>query len=641
MTLSLHKQIKKHWKLSVLLFLSWSTLTVFYAFGFLGLWQLKMYDRFFTKKTPPSDIVILSIDDETISRLGGWPLKRAGYVKVLNNTKLAKALAFDVSFADASNVGQSDDILFANALKNSKIPIYLASQFDDRGGKVTLPLLVFQKVSNISYANILLDSDGIVRSIKSKIGEDESISLSLLGKDSENKKNIPPKLIIDFYGPKKTFPYIPLIDVWQGLIPESVFRDKIVLVGATAPDLHDILNTPTGVMPGVEVHANALATMKGGKFYKPLSWPVVSLLILFFDLLAIIVIIRFKRIATMVSLLALTFCAIQILSIVAFKSFVQIPNIYISISFLLTSGLFVVNQYFTESKDKKMIRNMFQYYLTPEIIDELVQNPEKLKLGGEKKQMTVLFSDIRNFSSISEKIEPELLTQLLNEYLTDMTEAVMHSKGFVDKYIGDAVMAFWGAPGENKFHAKDACNAALHMHEHLMNLNKSWKEKGFPHLSIGIGINTGNMVVGNIGSSRRFNYTIIGDEVNLGSRLEGLNKIYGTECIISESTYAEIKNENFTVRELDYVTVKGKTEPKKIFELITRHMDEAFTKILEEFSRGRELYVKGEFKKAGDHFKKALSLGSDGPSSVFLERCIELEKNAPATWSGLYEFKVK
>jgi adenylate cyclase len=179
------------------------------------------------------------------------------------------------------------------------------------------------------------------------------------------------------------------------------------------------------------------------------------------------------------------------------------------------------------------------------------------------------------------------------------------------------------------------------MSDMLQNLNLKWREKGLPELKIGVGINTGEMIVGNIGSNARFNYTVIGDEVNFASRLESLNKTYGTECIVSESTRKEIGDAKFKFRELDLVTVKGKTEPKLIFELITRSVDDALIKILKEFDLGRKLYEAGDFKNAVSHFGNALAIGEDGPSKVFLERCQFLEKNRPENWNGVYEFKTK
>ncbi len=635
---SLSKKLFKSKNIFLFLFFVWVLTLAAYKFGFFDLSQLKIYDRFFVRKNVPANIVVVAIDDESIKELGGWPIARKGFAKVLNNLKDAKFVGFDVSFTEPSRLGEGDDASFEQALGVSKPEVFLAEQFDDRGTKIILPLERFLKNSDSSYVNMILNQDGVVRKFQPMKEDRESLSLSLV----ENKSKYPNTVNIDYYGPAKTFPYISFIDVYNDLLPPNTFKDKAVLIGATAPDLHDILQTPFGAMPGVEIHANAIATLQAEKYFNPISLTLFALLVLCFDILAIFTILYFRRVSSVTTILAILFVLIQLLGIVAFKFYLLVPNLYISLSFIVVSGVLTVYQYFSESKDKKMIREMFQYYLMPEVIDELVLNPEKLRLGGEKREMSILFSDIRDFTTISEKLSPEVLTNLLNEYLTGMTNAVMQERGFVDKYIGDAVMAFWGAPVINPEHATYACRAAIEMCRTLREFNVGWKERGLPTLNIGIGINTGDMVVGNIGSNKRFNYTVIGDEVNFGSRLEGLNKMYGTECLISESTKNEIgKDESFVLRELDLVTVKGKKEPKLIFELVTKDIDDNFSNILNEFTKGRELYMKTDFKNAAMHFENALALGEDGPSRVFLERCKNMENNPPQNWNGVYEFKSK
>ena len=295
-----------------------------------------------------------------------------------------------------------------------------------------------------------------------------------------------------------------------------------------------------------------------------------------------------------------------------------------------------------ESREKRFIRNSFQYYLTPEVIDELLRNPEKLKLGGESKEIVVFFSDIRSFTTISEGLSPTQLTHLLNEYLTAMTDIIMDHRGVVDKYIGDAVMAFWGAPITNPDKAKDACEAAIKMLHALGELNVQWEKKGSPRISVGMGINMGDLVVGNMGSRRRFNYTLMGDEVNFASRLEGLTKYYHVQCLISESVQKAIAPyPHFIARMLDDVIVKGKKEPKKIFELITGSADEKFLRATDLFERGRTHYVHGEWDAAIDAFQAAIEINNDGPSRTFLERAYELKKNPPSDWKGIYEFTSK
>ena len=223
--------------------------------------------------------------------------------------------------------------------------------------------------------------------------------------------------------------------------------------------------------------------------------------------------------------------------------------------------------YFSEEKEKKKVKGAFQYYVTASVMEEILKYPDKLKLGGDEKELSVLFSDIRGFTTISEKIPPEALVGLLNEYFTAMTDIVFKYEGYLDKYIGDAIMAVYGAPVEQEDHALKACLTAIEMMEMLRYLQKKWESEGLPRIDIGIGINTGKMIVGNMGSKRRFNYTAVGDNVNLASRLEGLTKDYGVPIVISETVYEKVKGE-LQCRELGSVKVKGKEIPTKIYELI-------------------------------------------------------------------------
>ncbi len=227
----------------------------------------------------------------------------------------------------------------------------------------------------------------------------------------------------------------------------------------------------------------------------------------------------------------------------------------------------VVYRVLTEEREKRHVRQTFSKFVSKSVVDELLKSPEKLKLGGEKKELTVLFSDIRGFTTLSERMTPEELVVKLNHYLQIMTDIVIHYDGTLDKYVGDEIMAFWGAPIPQDNHALLACRAAVEMIERLDEMNREWRGQGLPVLDIGIGINTGPMIVGNVGSNSRMDYTLIGDNVNLGARLEGTNKIYRTHIIISEFTYEQVKDQ-VVVRELDLIRVKGKEKPVTIYELL-------------------------------------------------------------------------
>jgi adenylate cyclase len=300
-------------------------------------------------------------------------------------------------------------------------------------------------------------------------------------------------------------------------------------------------------------------------------------------------------------------------------------------------------RFFFEEREKRKVRGAFTQYLHPGLISQIMQRPELLRLGGEEKELTALFSDIRGFTALSEGLSPTALVEILNEYLSEMTDVIMKNWGTLDKYIGDAIMAFWGAPYPQDDHAVRACRAALEMQRALAKLQQRWDAQGRPRIDIGVGINTGLMVVGNMGSSKRFNYTIMGDNVNLASRLEGTNKTFGTQLIISESTCLLAQNE-MLVRELDLIRVKGKQKPVKIFELVgTLTESEQHRDRLERFESGLKAYREGLWATALDIFESLLrDYPKDGPSRVFAQRCQDFLLHPPeGVWDGVYVMKTK
>jgi adenylate cyclase len=287
-------------------------------------------------------------------------------------------------------------------------------------------------------------------------------------------------------------------------------------------------------------------------------------------------------------------------------------------------------RYIMEEREKRKIRSAFGLYVTPSVVNEILKDPDKLRLGGDKKELTVLFSDIRGFTSLAEEMDPESLVNLLNTYLTEMTNVVFDFDGLLDKYIGDAIMAVFGAPLKQADHPVRACRAALRMLDSLAKMQQKWKSEGTPPLDIGIGINTGSMVVGNMGSERRFDYTVMGDSVNLASRLEGINKEYGTQVVISEFTYEWVKDD-FFCRELDVVRVQGSTRPVKIFELIAlRSETDPRIPIIEPFAQGLHYYRAQKWEMAEAKFNEVLtSLPEDFAARLYLQRIATLREEPP------------
>lgn len=372
-------------------------------------------------------------------------------------------------------------------------------------------------------------------------------------------------ILINFYGSQGTFQIKSFSDVTMGKVSPRFFRGKLVLAGVYAEGLQDIHETPYGPMFGIEMMANAVTQILNHDFIRFSSEHVTLLLITFFGLFISYIVGRKSILYSYLSAFALAVVYFFTV-IILFDNQRYVLNLSAP---LITGGLtlfsMVVYRVLTEEKEKRAIQRMFSNYVSKSIVDELIKNPQKLELGGEDKEITVLFSDIRGFTTLSEKLSPQELVAHLNEYLSAMTDIIFQYQGTLDKYVGDEIMAFWNAPLEQKAHADMACRAALDMMEKLHQLNRSWPER--KRLNIGIGLNTGIMVVGNMGSKNRMDYTLMGDNVNLGARLEGTNKFYGTNIIISEFTHQTVKD-RFVCRELDTIRVKGKQRPVKIYELL-------------------------------------------------------------------------
>jgi adenylate cyclase len=288
-------------------------------------------------------------------------------------------------------------------------------------------------------------------------------------------------------------------------------------------------------------------------------------------------------------------------------------------------------------KKGRQLKKAFSNYVSPDLVREIEKNPDKLVLGGEQREISILFSDIRGFTTVSESLSPPELVKLLNEYLSPMTRIVLEEKGTLDKFIGDAVMAIFNAPLDLPEHADHACKTAVRMMDELQKLNVGFAARGMHTLDIGVGINTGPAVVGNMGADIRFDYTAIGDSVNLASRLEGLNKYYGSHILVSEDTHSQVKNSEFVFREVDRVRVKGKHLPIVMYELMITNLE-----LLPLFEEGLEKYRSKQFEQAQQIFNQLVTDYNDGPSRLYQSRCTEYLETAPPTdWDGVYTAKSK
>jgi class 3 adenylate cyclase/CHASE2 domain-containing sensor protein len=451
------------------------------------------------------------------------------------------------------------------------------------------------------------------------------------------------RLLLNYYGPDKTFRNISLADVWNGTTKRSEVEGRVVLFGVTATATFDQRVTPYDAFsPGVEIHATAMENIIHDDFLRRPWWatPFESAIIIAIALVAGLLLSRISvTLGAMVTvLIAIVYHLVD--SLLLFRSGISVFSAFpiAEVGFIYVSQ--TIYRYVVVDAGKRHLRDAFGLYLQPSVIDEMLKQPELPKLGGEKKTLSVMFSDIRGFTTISEKLTPEQLAKLINEYLTPMTSLVFEHGGTLDKYIGDALMAIFGAPVDQPDHALRCARTAVHMMRELAKLQERWRMEGnnYPPIDIGIGINSGPMVVGNMGGNQRFDYTVLGDNVNLASRLEGTNKEYRSHIIISEATYV-LCNGQVAARELGAVRVKGKKEPVKIFELLDDKPPAGeIGQVIEIFNSGIAKFRTQQWEAARQEFRKVLEIWpNDGPPHAYIDFCNDMEKEPPGTdWDGVY-----
>jgi adenylate cyclase len=453
--------------------------------------------------------------------------------------------------------------------------------------------------------------------------------------------------LIPFRGRQGSFPYLPAHEVLNGKVSNAgVLKGSIVLIGTTAVGLMDLRATPVqSVYPGVEVHANTIAGILDGRMlYQPAyvraaEWIVIAVAGVSLSLLLPLTSPLVSTVAGGAAVSAVLLAAQYIWT----GHHLVLP---LASTLALIAALFGMNMiwgFFTETRAKHALHRRFGQYVPPEIVEEMSHNPERYSLAGEKRALTVLFSDVRGFTTLSEGLDPKELSALMNAFLTPFTRIVHETGGTIDKYMGDAMMAFWGAPLSVPDHASRALDASLRMLEALKGVNADFRNRGWPEIGVGIGINTGEMNVGNMGSEFRMAYTVMGDAVNLGSRLEGLTRSYGVNIIVSDSTMHAAPD--FVYRELDRVRVKGKNEPVVIYEVIgVQSRVHAGTGVsLERYREALQAYRERRFADAEVCFA---DLAADDPAcglySLYLERLRHYQSEPPPRdWDGVYTFKTK
>jgi adenylate cyclase len=653
---------------------------------FMGL-QRGLQNKFYDYDSASPEIVIVAIDEKSLEadKLGpfkNW--KREYYAQAIDilNKAGAAAIGIDVTFPDPSTYDTKDDQTLRDALKqNDNVVMAVRYYFDNGNRAVDWPNATLMEADpKLGWINVQLDDDGFVRTmplfaaskektiealslqvariymkadigdyrvVKNKFNFSEGIEIpSITKRDSKTNQDVH-LMYINYFAEPNKFTQISFTDLLNNNLADKQgntidFKDKIVLIGPTAIDLQDDYLTPVsqGVkMPGVEIHANNIQTLTEEKFLRDQT--TLSLWLTLLALLIVnITLFSFLKVRYAIPLVVLEIFGTLVAGILVYEFRIFLNVIYPIFLILLSFVGTYLLRFIMEQKDRKFIEGAFGHYVNKDVVKQIIKNPKALELGGAKKNITVFFSDIAGFTTISEKMGPVELVKFLNEYLQDMTEVILKYQGTLDKYEGDAIMAFWNAPIAINDHPLNACLAALENQEHLAKLRKKWTAEGKPAIHARIGINTGEAVVGNMGSENRFNYTAMGDNVNLGSRLEGINKEYGTEIIISESVYNQVK-EKLVCRELDLIRVKGKTVPVRILELVgeAKKVSRDLLDRNVRFADALRDYRSKNFTSAKQKFE---ALKDDAPSQVFAKRCGEFMKNPPPEgWDGVWTYMTK
>jgi adenylate cyclase len=574
-------------------------------FNLLISWEKKFYDYKFIirgEKEASNDIVIVGIDEDTLEKIGRWPWPRSVLARCVDNLvgADAKIIGIDIIFPEKSQ-DRTQDIRFAEALSGSNraigalyfehvaVPVaemvhgelVFGEEFRTR---MIYPIPLFRKsFEGMGFTNAHPDNDGVLREAQLKREYDGKRYFSFnvvmascygdKGKKTESFFSLPEgedTILVNYRGRQDSYVEYSFKLIYDGKFPKSWIKDKVVLIGSTAIGAFDHYPSPYDkIFPGVEFHATVIDNLLHSDYIRRCPDLFIAVLIVVFGICLGQVFLRIKPLVGAIFFL---------LGIVGYFCFSQymFTRAYLHIDFLAPSLSMIFSffgimgyRYATEAKEKAWIKKTFSYYLSPDVIKELTANPEKLRLGGERKDLTVLFSDIRGFTTLSEKLNPEEVSNLLNEHLSAMTEIIFRHGGTLDKFVGDTVMAFWGAPVPQEDHPRKAVLCALEMTNRLAYMQEIWRTKGRPVIEIGIGINTGEMIVGNMVSKQRMDYTVIGDNVNLASRLETLTRKYNAKIIIAESTYELVRNE-VEVKPLGKVRIKGKENEVTVFELLKR-----------------------------------------------------------------------
>ncbi len=604
------------------LFLSWSTLGVRF--------DAVIHDQVYDTHTR-DEVRIVGIDDKSLQTLGAWPWERDVFASTLNTLykKGARNVVFDILFLEE----RGGDLAMRNTLKNTGAATIFASKLDQ--DKVLLES-VYKNTPNVLHgiAHVYPDRDGKVRTIplsQTDINGTCSPSLAYQAfitftKKTEVPCDTTPRWFLFQEKAPKTFSFV---DVLRGNIPDEEIRGKVIFIGSNSLDIEDHFIGQTGEkIPGVYVHASIFTTLLNNSFLQSPSKLLYVFAILLLAIFGLLVIFRIKNVFLQGAFLFGGALICIVCTLVGFSLHYLISLSLLLFPYLLISIYGIFYRYISTERKNNYIKELFGQYVHPKVLSHILKSND-LKLGGEKKYITILFSDIRGFTTLTENMTPENLVETLNAYLETMSPIIMKHDGVIDKYIGDAIMAFWNAPVEVHNHEEKAVKSSLAMIDALS------KMKTDTPLAIGIGLHAGEVIVGNIGSRARINYTIIGDAVNACSRLEGLTKKYGLQIIVSEQIKNAITSPDIIWRPIDVVRVKGKSEVMKLYEPML-NTAENIQKI-NDSSVAFTHYINGDFDAASTLYKRI----NDTYGAKMAERCDELYRHTPKSWNSVWDWDEK
>lgn len=636
--------------------------------------RMRATARFFSPSEEISVVLLKqsSLDWARREKGWGWPWPREAYGDIVNffNRANAASVAFDMLFTEPSVYGKSDDDAFAKACKDFNRVIQIVHY--ENGEFSEEPIMPVSEIAEsaavIADVTTLFDDDKTVRRGRlfapQVSGEPSLVSGSLIAGGKNNVFSTIPiaknggmhiRFLedIDRYAPYTAEQILKneyairngtALSENEMLLPEQ-FENAHVFFGVFAPGLFDMCSTPVdAVYPGVGVHVSQLDTiLQENYLYETPVFATFSLILLCAVLGAFLGLVQRKeRTNAFILNLFLFVCALLAYIFAAYAAFAKgriLPFSPPVLSLALSFSLCVIVGYFTEGKQKRYLKAAFRQYLSPAVIEELIENPSMLKLGGEEKEITAFFSDIKSFSSISEKLSPEEIKELLNAYLSAMTDIILAHGGTIDKYEGDAIVAFWGAPVTQKDHAKRAVEAAVECQQKLVQMRPQFEKycEGIFHR---IGLNTGRAVVGNFGSKQRFDYTMLGDAVNLAARLEGVNKQFGTSIMCSKATVESAVENGCKVefRKIADIAVVGRKEVATVFEPLSGNAGKIGGS-MKEFSAALQFFSEGKFAQALELFKKNADF--DVVSEKYAEKCARFIENQPENWCGFLQMTEK